>query len=297
MSEENQEVEIQVEDDTPPEDRGRTPIKNPDIPDDEIAKYSDDVQQRIKHLKHGYHDERRAKETALREREEAIAYAARIADENKKLQERIANSEKSLIQTAQTAADAELLTVKREYKEALETGDAEKIVEAQDKLNRITFKQERMRSFKPQAELTQTEKPVYTAPVESTRDRKAESWKKENPWFGDVDNELHEEMTAVAVAVHNKLTREYGNEYAKTDEYYRKINDRVRQKFPEYFGDQDDAEDVPRKRPASVVAPVQRSSPPKQIKLRKSQLEVAKRLGIKPELYYQHMLELEQKNG
>lgn len=297
MSEENQEVEIQVEDDTPPEDRGRTPIKNPDIPDDEIAKYSDDVQQRIKHLKHGYHDERRAKETALREREEAIAYAARVADENKKLQERIANSEKSLIQTAQTAADAELLTVKREYKEALETGDAEKIVEAQDKLNRITFKQERMRSFKPQVELTQTEKPVYTAPTESTRDRKAESWKKENPWFGDVDNELHEEMTAVAVAVHNKLTREYGNEYAKTDEYYRKINDRVRQKFPEYFGDQDDAEDLPRKRPASVVAPVQRSSPPKQIKLRKSQLEVAKRLGIKPELYYQHMLELEQKNG
>ena len=297
MSEENQEVEIQVEDDTPPEDRGRTPIKNPDRPDDEIAKYSDDVQQRIKHLKHGYHDERRAKETALREREEAIAYAARVADENKKLQERIANSEKSLIQTAQTAADAELLTVKREYKEALETGDAEKIVEAQDKLNRITFKQERMRSFKPQVELTQTEKPVYTAPTESTRDRKAESWKKENPWFGDVDNELHEEMTAVAVAVHNKLTREYGNEYAKTDEYYRKINDRVRQKFPEYFGDQDDAEDVPRKRPASVVAPVQRSSPPKQIKLRKSQLEVAKRLGIKPELYYQHMLELEQKNG
>ena len=180
MSEENQEVEIQVEDDTPPEDRGRTPIKNPDIPDDEIAKYSDDVQQRIKHLKHGYHDERRAKETALREREEAIAYAARVADENKKLQERISNSEKSLIQTAQTAADAELLTAKREFKETLETGDAEKIVEAQDKLNRITFKQERMRSFKPQPELTQNEKPVYTAPVESTRDRKAESWKKEN---------------------------------------------------------------------------------------------------------------------
>lgn len=297
MSEENQEVQIEIEDDTPPEDRGRTTIKNPDVPDDEIAKYSDDVQQRLKHLKHGYHDERRAKEAALREREEAIAYAARIADENKKLQERIANSEKSLIQTAQTAADAELLAVKREFKEALETGDAEKIVEAQDKLNRITFKQERMRTFKPQPELTKEEKPVYTPSPEPYRDRKAETWKKDNPWFGDTEDELHEEMTAVAVAVHNKLTREYGNEYAKTDEYYRKINDRVRQKFPEYFGDQDDAEEPPKKRPAAVVAPVQRSSPPKQIKLRKSQLEVAKRLGIKPELYYQHMLELEQKNG
>lgn len=297
MSDENQEVEIQVEDDTPPEDRGRTTIKNPDVPDDEISKYSEDVQQRLKHLKHGYHDERRAKEAALREREEAIAYAAKIADENKKLQERIANSEKSLIQTAQSAADTEMIAARREYKEALESGDADKIVEAQEKLSRTTIKHERMKSFKPQAELTKEEKPVYTPSPEPYRDRKAETWKKDNPWFGDTENELHEEMTAVAVAVHNKLTREYGNEYAKTDEYYRKINDRVRSKFPEYFGDQDDAEELPRKRPATVVAPVQRSSPPKQIKLRKSQLEVAKRLGIKPELYYQHMLELEQKNG
>ena len=297
MSDENTEVQIEIEDDTPAEDRGRTPIKNPDVSDDEIAKYSDDVQQRIKHLKHGYHDERRAKEAALREKEEAIAYAAKIADENKKLQERVSNGENTLIKTLQTASDSELGVAKREYKEALETGDSEKIVEAQEKLHRIVMRHERLKTFKPQLELTKQEKPVYTPPVEPARDRKAESWKKENPWFGDVENELHEEMTAVAVAVHNKLTREYGNEYAKTDEYYRKINDRVRSKFPEYFGDQDDAEELPRKRPASVVAPVQRSSPPKQIKLRKSQLEVAKRLGIKPELYYQHMLELEQKNG
>jgi len=297
MSEENQEVQIEIEDDTPPEDRGRTPIKNPDIPDDEISKYSDDVQQRIKHLKHGYHDERRAKETALREREEAIAYAAKIAEENKKLKEKVSSGESTLIKTLQTASDGEVNSAKKEYKEALETGDSEKIVEAQEKLQRTILRHERLKTFKPQPELTEQEKPVYTPPTEPARDRKAESWKKDNPWFGDTENELHEEMTAVAVAVHNKLTREYGNEYAKTDEYYRKINDRVRQKFPEYFGDQDDAEDVPRKRPASVVAPVQRSSPPKQIKLRKSQLEVAKRLGIKPELYYQHMLELEQKNG
>jgi hypothetical protein len=297
MSDENTEVQIEIEDDTPAEDRGRTPIKNPDVSDDEIAKYSDDVQQRIKHLKHGYHDERRAKEAALREKEEAIAYAAKIADENKKLQERVSNGENTLIKTLQTASDSELGVAKREYKEALETGDSEKIVEAQEKLHRIVMRHERLKTFKPQLELTKQEKPVYTPPVEPARDRKAESWKKENPWFGDVENELHEEMTAVAVAVHNKLTREYGNEYAKTDEYYRKINDRVRLKFPEYFGEQDDAEEPPRKRPASVVAPVQRSSPPKQIKLRKSQLEVAKRLGIKPELYYQHMLELEQKNG
>lgn len=297
MSDENTEVQIEIEDDTPPSDRGRTPIKNPDISDDEIAKYSDDVQQRIKHLKHGYHDERRAKEAAIREKEEAIAYAVKTAEENKKLQERVSNGESTLIKTLQTASDSEVGAAKREYKEALETGDSDKIVEAQEKLQRIILRHERLKTFKPQPELTKEEKPVYTTPVEPTRDRKAESWKKENPWFGDLENELHEEMTAVAVAVHNKLTREYGNEYARTDEYYRKINDRVRLKFPEYYGDQDDTEELPRKRPASVVAPVQRSSPPKQIKLRKSQLEVAKRLGIKPELYYQHMLELEQKNG
>ena len=293
MSDEKDNIKVEIEDDTPPQDQNRTPIKNPDIADEEIEKYSSDVQQRLKHLKHGYHDERRAKEAALREREEAVAYAQKIAEENKKLQERIASSEKSLIQTAQTAADTEMLTAKREYKEALESGDADKIVEAQEKLSRTTIKHERMKAFKPQAELTEPQKPVYTPPV--ARDTRAESWKENNPWFGDPD---HEEMTALAVAVHNKLTREYGNEYAKTDEYYAKINSRVRQVFPEYFGEtQDDAEEPPKKRPATVVAPVQRSSPPKQIKLRKSQAEIAKRLGVPLEEYYRKMVELEQRNG
>ena len=292
MSEEK--ITVEIEDDTPPQDQNRTPIKNPDIPDDEIEKYSSDVQQRLKHLKHGYHDERRAKEAAVREKEEAIAFAQKLAEENKKLQERVSNGESTLIKTLQTASDGEIASAKRAFKEALESGDSDKIVEAQEKLNAVQLRHERLKSFKPpEKDLTKQEKPVYTAPV--ARDTRAESWKETNPWFGDPE---HEEMTALAVAVHNKLTREYGNEYAKTDEYYEKINRRVRQVFPEYFGEtQDDTEETPKKRPATVVAPVQRSSPPKQIKLRKSQAEIAKRLGVPLEEYYRKMVELEQRNG
>lgn len=291
MSEEQ--ITVEIEDDTPPQDQNRTPIKNPDVSDDEIEKYSSDVQQRLKHLKHGYHDERRAKEAAVREKEEAIAFAQKLAEENKKLQERVSNGESTLIKTLQTASDGEIASAKRAFKEALESGDSDKIVEAQEKLNAVQLRHERLKSFKPpEKDLTKQEKPVYTPPI---RDTRAESWKENNPWFGDPD---HEEMTAMAVAVHNKLTREYGNEYAKTDEYYEKINRRVREKFPEYFGDtQDDAEETPKKRPATVVAPVQRSSPPKQIKLRKSQAEIARRLGVPLEEYYRKMVELEQRNG
>ena len=293
MSQEKEQIAVEIEDDTPPQDQNRTPIKNPDIPDDEIEKYSSDVQQRLKHLKHGYHDERRAKEAAMREKEEAIAFAQKLAEENKKLQERVSNGETTLIKTLQTASDGEIQSAKKALQQALESGDAEKIVEEQAKLNAVQLRHERLKAFKPpDKNLTKQEKPVYTPPI---RDARAESWKESNPWFGDPN---HEEMTAVAVAVHNKLTREYGNEYAKTDEYYEKINRRVREKFPEYFGDtQDYAEETPKKRPATVVAPVQRSSPPKQIKLRKSQAEIAKRLGVPLEEYYRKMVELEQRNG
>ena len=80
-------VEIEIEDDTPPDDRGRKPLDRDvsDPSDDEIEQYSDKVQKRIKELAHARHDERRAKEAALREREEAIRVAQQLVEENKKL--------------------------------------------------------------------------------------------------------------------------------------------------------------------------------------------------------------------
>jgi len=80
-------TEIEVVDDTPEVDRGRTPMKDPpaEVTDEELSQYSDSVKKRIQHFSKGYHDERRAKETALREREEALRAAVALAEENKRL--------------------------------------------------------------------------------------------------------------------------------------------------------------------------------------------------------------------
>ena len=95
--------EVEIVDDRPEADKNATPLKaDPsDIPDDEIKQYSENVKKRIQHLKHGYHDERRAKEEAFREREAAIAYAKQIAEENSKLKEKLSTGETTLIKTMQ----------------------------------------------------------------------------------------------------------------------------------------------------------------------------------------------------
>ena len=76
--------EVDIEDDTPVADRGRKPMKEPveDPTDDELASYDEKVQARIKKFTRGYHDERRAKEEALREREAAEAFARQVFEDN-----------------------------------------------------------------------------------------------------------------------------------------------------------------------------------------------------------------------
>ena len=93
------ESEIEVVDDTPEEDRGRKPMTDPpsEVTDEELEKYSDSVKNRIKHFSKGYHDERRAKEAAQREREEAVRIAQALAEENKKLQSSVGQNQSALL--------------------------------------------------------------------------------------------------------------------------------------------------------------------------------------------------------
>ena len=79
-------MEIEVVDDTPKADRNRKVSEPPaDVTDEELGEYSDKVRTRIKHFSKGYHDERRAKEAAFREKQELEPLAQSLVDENKKL--------------------------------------------------------------------------------------------------------------------------------------------------------------------------------------------------------------------
>ena len=280
------ETQVEVVDDTPAEDRNRPAMKEPpaEVTDDELAQYSEGVKKRIQHISKGYHEERRAKESALREREEAVRLAQNLMEENKKLQGSLGQGQQALLEQAKKVVANEVEQAKVKYKQAYESGDADALVSAQEELTTAKIKAERVNNFKP-AVAKPEETVVQPAPrAEPQVESKALAWRDSNPWFGSDD-----EMTAVALTVHRKLV-ESGVSTA-SDEYYEKINSRVRQLFPDAF---------PSEKPVkkSVVAPATRSTAPKKIVLTQSQVNLAKRMGLTPEQYAREVAKLERtQNG
>ena len=289
-------VEIEVEDDTPPEDRGRKPSWPPkEVTDDELENYSEKVKSRIKHFSKGYHDERRAKEAALREREALEAYARQLVEENQKLKGSVDQSHNSLIQSAKKQVEGELAIAKTQYKQAYDSGDPDAILEAQTALNTAQIRMERVNGLKPkqiqalQPQETPVQPQVSAPQPQVERDERAESWRDDNPWFGSDD-----EMTAFALGLHNKLTKDGLD--PRSDEYYEKINSRMRQVFPDQFDDGIEDEPASTQRKSSnVVAPATRSTGPKKIRLTQSQIAIAKKLGVPLETYAKQAAELMRK--
>ena len=283
--EEEETFEVEVEDDTPEADKGRKPSKPPEeVTNDELENYSEKVKKRIKHFSKGYHDERRAKETAMRQSGELETYARNLMAENQKLKGSADQSHNALINSAKKQVQGEMALAQREYKEAYETGDSNAIVEAQQALNVAQIKQSKVDGLQPRQiaalqPTPDTVQPQVKAPEpQHPRDEKAEDWRGENTWFGEDD-----EMTAFALGLHNKLTKD--GEDPRSDGYYEKINTRMRQVFPENFDE--GIEDTPetKKKASNVVAPATRSTAPKKVTLNQSQVAIARRLGISLEQY------------
>jgi len=282
-------TEIEVVDDTPEADRGRKPMKEApsEVTDDELAQYSEGVKKRIQHFSKGYHEERRAKEAALREREEAVRLAQNLVEENKRLQGSLGQGQQALLEQAKKVVQNELDQAKQKFKAAYEAGDSDALVEAQEALAAAKYKAERVNNFRPTVAQPQTPvvQPAPQAEQSVRVDPKANAWRDANPWFGSND-----EMTAVALTVHKKLV-DSGVD-TNSDEYYEKINSRVRQIFPDAFHSE-----KPAKR-SSVVAPATRSTAPKKIVLTQSQVSIAKRLGVPLELYAKQVAEeMRKQNG
>lgn len=280
-------IELEIEDDTPEQDRGREPLPQEmvkELEEDELEDYSEKVKNRLKQMKKVWHDERREKERALREQQEAVALAQKLVEENKKLKGRLTDGEKSLITTATSAAELEMEMAKRAYKEAYDSGDTDKIVEAQEKLNNAGYRLQRLKGYRPplQEENNDVQNQQVQAPAPRL-DPKTEDWRKQNTWFGQ-----DEEMTATALGLHQKLEKQYGAQYIGTDEYWSTVDKTMRKRFPDYFGDDDEAVEAKPQRtekPATVVAPASRSTAPKKVVLKQSQIALAKKLGLTPEQY------------
>jgi hypothetical protein len=283
--------EIEVVDDTPEEDRGRKPMENPpeDPTDEELATYSKREKTKTREFHKAYHDERRAKEAAMREKEEAIRIAQAILEENNRLKGTVNQSQNALLEQAKRSVAQELDEAKRKYKLAYENGDSDALVAAQEEITAAKIKADRVNNFKPKP--LQEEKNQVQIPEPQVKvDPKAEDWRRTNTWFG-VDRE----MTGFALALHEKLVVEEGIN-PQSDEYYQRIDGRLRQVFPEKFasGKPADANQRPN---ANVVASASRSVAPKKITLTASEVNIAKRLNIPLERYAREVAVLRRNNN
>ena len=291
-------VEVEVVDDTPIQDRGRKPLDREveDPTDDEIENYSDKVKGRIKELTHARHDERRAKEATMREKQELERLTQQLIEENKKLKQYVSTGTEQYSTMAKTAAEAELDKARRQYKEAQEAFDTDAIIAAQEALTDAKWKLEQAKNFR--APPLQTEEYAVqtrqSEPEQPKADERTLRWQAKNQWFGSPG---FEEYTSYALGLHKKLVNNGVD--PRTDEYFEQIDARVKSKFPEVFGG---AEDKPRsgdspKRPAAVAAPATRSSGAKKIQLTQTQVALAKKFGLTPQQYAAQVAKLESQKG
>ena len=277
--------EVEIVDDTPKNSKKmEEPPKDAD--EEELSQYGEKVRRRIQHLQKGYHEEKRRTEQALKEREEAIRVAQTIVEENKKLKGSLNQGQNALLEQAKKSVAAEMEDARRKYKEAYEAGDSEALVDAQENLTSTKIKLDRVNNFKPAS--LQDEETSVTIPQSSTpTDPKAEKWRETNLWFGSDD-----EMTGFALVLHNKLVKNGVD--PTSDDYYDKVNSRMRQVFPDAFESEEPAEKPEkeeRRTKSNVVAPATRSSSPKKVVLTQTQVNIAKRLGVPLELYARKVAE------
>jgi hypothetical protein len=251
-----------------------------DPTEEELATYSESVKNRFKHFTKGYHEERRAKEAAQREKDEAIKFAHSLVEENKKLKGSVNQGQTVLLEQAKKVITSEIEDAKRLYKEAYESGDADKLLDAQEALTTARIRADKVNNFKP-TPLQEEETPVQIAqqaPQPAPVDEKLSAWQDQNRWFGS-----NKRMTSYALGLHEELVE--SGVRVGSDEYYKRIDTDIRERFPDQIGAGESVDAKPQRTKSNVVSPATRSTAPKKIVLTQSQVNLAKRLGLTNEQY------------
>jgi uncharacterized protein (UPF0335 family) len=283
------EIIVEVEDDTPTEDKNKPPLPEKikeDLYNDELEDYSTKVKKKLLQMKKLAHDERREKEAALREQNQAVEFARKLLDENKKLKSNLSNSENNVLASVTRAVEMELEAAKKAYREAYDSGDTDKVMEAQERLTDATLKIDKVKNFRPapvqhEEYVVQTPQPVAK---KVAADPSADAWQEANPWFGK-----DKEMTSLALGLHEKLLEE--GVKVSSQEYYSTIDRTIRRRFPEKFGDAEEQNDRP-SRTSSVVAPATRTTSAKRVKLTPGELNLAKKFKLTPEQFAAEKIKL-----
>lgn len=294
-------IEIEIVDDRPEEDqKNAQPLPEEivqDIENDDLEQYSKEAKQRLLQMKKLINDERREKEQAVREQQEAIRVAQSLVEETKKLRGRLTEGEKVYVSNAKEGAERQLELARIAYKEAYDSGDSDKVVDAQEKLTEAKFKVHEVASYRPQYDESalQTAENEVKIPEQSQQpqrlDSKTQSWLDKNSWYG-----VDDDMSFLAMGIHRRLERD--GVTTGSDQYWNAIDTEIKKRFPEKFaGDNNSETKDSVKKPSTVVAPATRSTSPKKIRLTQTQLALAKKFKLSPEQYALELTKLESQNG
>ena len=246
--------------------------------EDELEKYSEGVQKRIAKLT-------RKMREAERQREEAVAYAQSAKQDKELMESKLSKLDKSYVSEFENRVKTNMDAARQALKVAIEAGDVDGQVSAQEQIARLSSDAVRLGQLKA-AEEIKTEKKVNINPQRRSNtniptDPKAEDWASNNSWFGNDSA-----MTYTAFDIHKKLVEEEGYD-PKSDEYYAEVDKRIRLEFLHKF-DKIANTTTERAKPAQNVASAKRSAPQgrkKTVKLTPSQVAIAKRLGVPLEDY------------
>jgi len=294
---ESDDFEVEIVDDTPTQDRGRKPLDREvsDPSDDEMDNYTEGVKKRIKELTHARHDERRAKENLLREKQELERIAQHMMEENKKLKQYVNTGSEQYAVSVKHIAENALDDAKRQYKAAYESGDSDALVAAQEAMTEAKMRSEAAKNFRHtplQVETDEVQIP-HASPRTPQVDDKTLRWQARNQWFGAQG---HEEMTSFSLGLHQKLVNSGID--PRSEEYFERIDSRMKSTFPEFFGNDDRPKSGDgSKKPSTVVAPAARSTGAKKIQLSPRQIALATKYGLTPQQYAAEVLKLEKSNG
>ena len=256
------------------------------------------MQARIKKLRFEFHEERRAKEEAKREAEEAARFAKSRDEELARLRKMVKDGESVLYEQATGRIDAQINSAKREYREAYEAGDSEKLAEASAKIAGLEAEKQRVRSFGEEIKRRKPEessREQIPAPKREVRPEvpkpsaRAMTWAEENSSWFQVDNA----MTGYAFGLHENLVK--AGVQPDSEEYYRQIDENMRKTFPNKFSAE---KETSRQKPGTVVAPAERSAKkPRTVRLTQTQVRLAEKLGLTKQQYAQALLDEEARKA
>ena len=298
------EFEIEIEDDTPPEDRGQSPMPKKiveELEQDELEEFTGKAKEKLSQLKKVWHDERRAKEAASKEATEAARIAQQLLDENQKLKSKLSAGEQNLLNKHKENITYEIEKAKAAYKEAYDSGDSDRLVEAQEKLTSVQMEAKQIERYQPEYSedaLQNSETQVQIPQQPQRLEPKTQSWLDKNSWYG-----VDDDMSFLAMGIHRRLERE--GVAVGSDHYFGVIDKEMRQRFPEKFEQEEtkDSSEVEIKhsakvsKPSTVVAPATRSTSPKKVRLTPTQVQLAKKFNLTPEQYARELTKLESQNG